>query len=420
MKHLCLFEDDQTDHLRPLIQTRSPYQLRVGARSLLYRMGIYFPQAHFILHTRKHLASFLRQQTSHLVNEVPAGTGVLFVNGRIVTLSNSLRDRLQQAARQGEPDCLFFQGDDLIAAWISQGNDELVKSDIVEASLFGDTKVEEVEGAELICRLWHILDRLHPALLDDLEYMLQSNPRTNSDDQTVSPHATFLNPSDIYLAPGVRIRAGAILDAHTGPIVLDRGAEIMEHSIVRGPVYIGPGSTLKARSEIEGSGVGPVCKVAGEVMDVVFQSYSNKAHQGFMGHSYLGSWCNMGAGSISSNLRNDYGGVSLYNEYLEAFEDTNRQFLGLFMADHSKCGIQSMFNTGSVIGVFCNLYGSGFIPRYVPSFSWGNADGDFELYRIQKALEVARRVMGRRRLELSDEEAELLTRIYNERHAHTR
>lgn len=414
---ICLFEDDQIDGLYPLIHTRGVYQLRVGALSTQTRLPFFFPGEQLFLHVRNHLGEFMGRQTNLPVNRLPEDQGTLFVNGRMVTASEALLDRLNGAMEPGEPDRLFLQGDELIAAWIRNPGEDLVQNGLITASTFGGTPIEEVEGAMLLNRLWHIIDYLHPALLYDLETMIRIRPETETQETFVSPHATLLNPSDIYISRGVRIRAGALLDASNGPIVLERNAEIMEQSIVRGPLYLGEGSTLKARSEIEGSGIGPVCKVAGEVMDVVFQSYSNKAHQGFLGHSYLGSWCNMGAGSISSNLRNDYAMASLYNERVGVFEESHRQFLGVFMADHSKCGINSMFNTGSVIGVFCNIYGSGFIPRYVPSFSWGGPDDGFVPYRIEKALEVARRVFARRRLELSEEEALLLTRIYEEKPA---
>lgn len=415
--HICLFEDEHILDLKPLVHTRCVYQVRIGAKSFLERVRLYFPQATWWLHARKRLEQIVHLQTNLPVNQVPANEGVLFLNGRLIMCEPMLVERLSRAVSSNEDSRLFWQNEHLVAVWVRSGASQVIDNHLISPPSFPFALEEQVEGAVFYDRLWHVLDQLHATLLVDLEEMLRTGFSSGQIEGSISPHARLLNSSEIRVASTARIRAGAILDAHNGPIVLDEGAEVMEQSIVRGPLYIGKGSTIKARSEIEGSSIGPVCKVAGEVMDVVFQSYSNKAHQGFLGHSYLGSWCNLGAGTISSNLRNDYGKVTLYNEHRDCFEETHRQFLGLFMADHSKLGINSMCNTGSVIGVSCNIYGGDFVPRHVPSFSWGSPETGFEPYRIRKALEVARRVMGRRRLELSDDEATLLTQIYNEIHA---
>jgi UDP-N-acetylglucosamine diphosphorylase/glucosamine-1-phosphate N-acetyltransferase len=355
MIHLCLFEDNYVQGLSPLVQMRAAYQLRTGAQTLLERVKRIVPDSVLHLHARGYLADFVASQTGLPVNDLPANTGVLFLNGRIATLSEYLVDTLEAIARSGGPTRIFTQDDVLVAAWVPEASSALVQNDALNQGAFEGAIEETVEDAVFISRLWHLIDNLHPTLLSDLEDMLRKAPsQSHQNEAYISPHATFLNASSIHLAPGSRVRAGAILDAHNGPVFLERDAEIMEQAIVRGPIYIGRGSTIKAHTEIEGSAIGPVCKIAGEVMDVIFHSYSNKAHTGFLGHSYLSTWCNLGAGTISSNLRNDYDKISLYSEMLEQYEPTNRQFLGMFLADHSKCGINTMVNTGTVAGVFCS------------------------------------------------------------------
>jgi UDP-N-acetylglucosamine diphosphorylase/glucosamine-1-phosphate N-acetyltransferase len=202
-----------------------------------------------------------------------------------------------------------------------------------------------------------------------------------------------------------------MLNAEDGPVYIDRDAIVMENAVVRGPAYIGPHAQVKMGGTLEAAAIGPWCKVGGEVHHAILHSYSAKAHAGFLGHSYLGRWCNIGADTNNSNLKNDYGSVSLYDPVTRDFEDTGLQFLGLVMGDHSKCGINSMFNTGTVVGVFCNVYGSGFPPRYIPSFAWGSPEGFVE-YRLEKALRVAEAVMARRDVALTDADRELLTYVF--------
>jgi UDP-N-acetylglucosamine diphosphorylase/glucosamine-1-phosphate N-acetyltransferase len=176
-------------------------------------------------------------------------------------------------------------------------------------------------------------------------------------------------------------------------------------------VYIGKGSLVKVAAQVtHGTSVGPVCKVGGEVEATIFQGYSNKQHDGFMGHSYIGEWCNFGAGTITSDLKNNYGTVSMWAN--GEYRDTGSLFLGLFMAAHSKVAINSVFNAGTVVGVGCNLFGVGFPPKYIPSYSWGGAQGLSE-HRIADALTTAERVMARRNMVLSENERKMLEHVFH-------
>ncbi len=195
-----------------------------------------------------------------------------------------------------------------------------------------------------------------------------------------------------------------------GPVWVGAGAEVGENAVLRGPVYLGPKAVVKPAARIDESALGYWAKVGGEVHGSVVHSLSSKGHDGYLGNSYLGRWCNLGADTNTSNLKNDYGEVTLWDAEAGAFVDSGRQFAGLFMGDHSKCSINTMFNTGTVVGVFCNLFGAGFPPRHVPSFSWGGADG-LAPYRTEKAFRVAEAVMARRDRSLTEAERAVLAGI---------
>ncbi len=221
----------------------------------------------------------------------------------------------------------------------------------------------------------------------------------------------LLGSRKVFLEEGASVEC-ATLNTRNGPIYIGRGAEIMEGSLVRGPFALGEGSTLKLGVKIYGpTSIGPQCKVGGEVNNSVFFGYSNKAHGGFLGNSVIGEWCNIGADSNNSNLKNNYSTVRVWNYRKESFISSGLIFCGLIMADHSKCGINTMFNTGTVVGVNANVFGSGFPRNFIPSFSWGGAHG-FSTYQLNKALEVAAEVMIRREVQLSDLDSHILSEVF--------
>jgi UDP-N-acetylglucosamine diphosphorylase/glucosamine-1-phosphate N-acetyltransferase len=217
----------------------------------------------------------------------------------------------------------------------------------------------------------------------------------------------------IFLEEGASVEA-AILNSTTGPIYIGKEASILEGSVVRGGLALCEHSQLKLSAKIYGpTTIGPHSKVGGEVSNCVIQGFSNKGHDGFMGNSVLGEWCNIGADTNTSNLKNNYDQVRLWSYPKGGFEKTGLQFCGLIMGDHSKCGINTMFNTGTVVGVSANIFGAGFPRNYIPSFTWGGPSGMTE-YRFEKAMETAERVMSRRNIELDDIERGILQHIFDE------
>lgn len=216
----------------------------------------------------------------------------------------------------------------------------------------------------------------------------------------------------VYATGAVEVR-GAILNSETGPIFLEEGSEIMEGAVVRGPLAMCNGAALKMGAKVYGATtLGPHCKAGGELNNVVMQGYSNKGHDGFLGNSVIGTWCNLGADTNASNLKNNYSLVRAYSYAENHPVDTGSQFCGLIMGDHAKTGINTMLNTGTVVGFSANVFGADFPPKHIPSFSWGGASG-FSRFDLQKALEVARRMMQRRNMPLTEIDEEIFSYLHS-------
>jgi UDP-N-acetylglucosamine diphosphorylase/glucosamine-1-phosphate N-acetyltransferase len=229
----------------------------------------------------------------------------------------------------------------------------------------------------------------------------------------ISATNTVMAPEKVFLEEGAIVEC-AVLNGSSGPIYIAKDAEIMEGSLVRGPFSLGEHSQLKLGAKIYGpTTIGPHCKVGGEVNNCVIFGYSNKAHDGFIGNSVIGEWCNLGADTNTSNLKNNYAEVKLWNYPAEKYLKTGMQFCGTIMGDHSKCGINTMFNTGTVIGVSANIFGAGYPRNFIPDFSWGGAQG-FETFSIAKSFEVAKIVFSRRGLVFDEIEQDILVYVFNE------
>ncbi len=261
----------------------------------------------------------------------------------------------------------------------------------------------------LINQVWDIFQKNGSQI--KLDFHLLTHGRTSA---PIDDHHTILyGEENIFLEEGASVKA-AVLNAETGPIYLGKNSRVEEGAIVRGSFALGEGSTVSIGSKLRGDiTVGPYSKVGGEVSNAVIFGYSNKGHDGFLGNSVIGEWCNIGADTNTSNLKNNYDNIKLWNHEQKKFIDTGHQFCGLMMGDHSKCGINTMFNSGTVVDVSANIFGAGFPRNYIPSFSWGGPGG-LSIYQIEKALETAARVMKRRGIELNDIETEILTYLFDQ------
>lgn len=298
-------------------------------------------------------------------------------------------------------------------------NEALIKGDVIVAmrvpAVEQDNKdedsAEEIKEINTdndflkISNTWNIFERNGRALEDDFR-MITANRKS----MPISSTNKVLG-KDIFLEEGARVEC-AILNAETGPIYIGKNAEVMEGAMIRGPFSLGEHSVVKMGAKIYGATtIGPHCKVGGELNNCVFFGYSNKAHDGFMGQSVIGEWCNIGADTNTSNLKNNYDEVKLWNFADQTFVETGLQFVGLILGDHSKCGINTMFNTGTVVGVGSNIFGPGFQRNYIPGFLWGGTAG-FRPYEFNKFLKTARRVYERRSVELTSVDEEILYNVY--------
>lgn len=413
---VCIFEDGEVRHLLPLVRTRPVFDLRAGRRTLLERLRDTLDVPTPALRVRPDLAAVARREHPGLpVNERPEDE-LLLVNGRLAPEDEAAAERLRAAASELD-EGLVLQGETLLAARLSADR-ALPNGRLLSPGDWSGLPVRRVEGFRTVDRLWDLIDLLPELLEEDLDvHLTEHGPRVDEAHVTGSGGAVVA-PGRIHCHPSVTVKPGVILNAENGPIVIDREAILMERAVLRGPLYVGPKSQVKIGARLEGSALGIYCKAGGEIEHSVMHAYANKAHEGFLGHSYISPWCNLAADTNTSNLKNDYGEISAYDVAEGDFVRTGHQFLGLFMADHSRCGINTMFNTGTVVGVFCNIFGVDYPPRFVPSFSWGDStdERDFAPYRIDKALEVAERVMARRDVTMSEEDARLLRRIYEETH----
>jgi len=255
---------------------------------------------------------------------------------------------------------------------------------------------------------WDIFSLNDKAIRLDFDLLTEGR-----ESEPIPDNVKCIGKENIFIEEGAKVNF-AILNASTGPIYIGKDAEIMEGSVVRGPLAMCEKSVLKLATKIYGATtLGPYCKVGGEVNNSVLFGYSNKGHDGFLGNSVLGEWCNLGADTNNSNLKNNYAEVKLWSYEKGGFAKTGLQFCGLMMGDHSKSGINTMFNTGTVVGVSANIFGGNFPRNFVPSFSWGGSAG-FTEYKMNKVKEVANVVMQRRNLEYNDQEQKILQYVFEE------
>ena len=289
--------------------------------------------------------------------------------------------------------------DDAVIAFFTNDSQEEVDFDQYEI-------IEFTDDCLTVEHTWDIFAKNDASIRED--FALLTEDRTS---QRISKTVNVISPENIFVEEGAKMEF-VTLNASTGPIYIGKNAEIMEGSVIRGPFALCEEAQVKLATKVYGATtVGPHCRIGGEINNSVLFGYSNKGHDGFLGNSVLGEWCNIGADSNNSNMKNNYEVVKLWSFETESFAKTGLQFCGLMMGDHSKCGINTMFNTGTVVGVNANIFGSGFPRNFVPSFSWGGASG-FVTYQTHKAFEVAKIAMNRRHVEFTDQDKSILEHVF--------
>ena len=401
--NIIISEDDGWKNLQPLTLTRPLWELRCGITTLGEKIQALFPGKDIGYACRTSLAPLIQERHPKSTVNKTLTSETLFLSGRVIFLDSEELAGFQE-------DTALSASEHLVGFYFQNPAEyaELQSVDKVELA-FKELPRREVK-AEIIQYPWDLLERTYQQIALDIRSikgLTQANPGELSKTgvHIISAEGVFLG-EDVSLAPGV------VLDASQGPIYLGVGVKVMPNAVIIGPSVVGTNSLIKIGAKIyPGTSIGPVCKVGGEVESSIFHAYSNKQHEGFLGHAYIGEWCNIGAGTENSDLKNNYTPVKV--RIGDNVIDSGKLFVGLFMGDHSKTGINTTFNTGTTIGVASMAFGSGFQPKYIPSFHWSDG-GKLLPASFQKSMETARTVMARRNRELSEEEINLLYMIHQE------
>jgi UDP-N-acetylglucosamine diphosphorylase/glucosamine-1-phosphate N-acetyltransferase len=387
MNYILFDESNVRTSLLPLTFMRPVADIRIG-----------------ILTIREKWEKRLKTKTSTLSDNYLTKKFPIVKEDNNILINGSVcpNDELIHLVRNLKPNQTIISQDTIIALHVTAE----------ELDSLGDQTSEGIEELEVheqplkINHTWEIFSKNEIALLEDFAFL--TSDRTS---QKLSKTNTVLGEGQIFLEKGAKVEC-AVLNVKNGPIYIGKDAEIMEGSLIRGPFALCDHAQIKMAAKIYGpTTVGPFCRVGGEVNNSVLFGYSNKAHDGFLGHSVIAEWCNVGADTNTSNLKNTYDTIRLWSYGKQTFINTHLQFCGLIMGDHSKCGINTMFNTGTVVGVNANIFGPGFQRNFIPSFTWGGTTGHTN-YNLDKAIEVAEAVYKRRRMEFTEADQELLSDVF--------
>jgi len=398
---IVIFDDHKISNFYPLTFTRIIGDLRCGILKNRQRILAYLNAEDFVYVMNESLVDlYVEKHPDWQINIVSEGE-TLFVNSRLKVTQQIIEEIINLKENQ------FIRCDkDIVAMRI---NSTKSHKTVFESILAIASSLSEVSANnclwENVCDIISNNDKQIVADYEDFFY-----EKDNSIDTEMG--VSVINPYSVWIGEGVEIKPGVILDATDGPIIIDEEAKIMHNAVIVGPAYIGKKSVIKIGAKIyEGTSIGPVCKVGGEVEESIIHGYSNKQHDGFLGHSYLGEWVNLGADTNNSDLKNNYKTVKMYNYAQKKKIDSKSQFIGCVIGDHSKTGIAVSINTGTVIGMGCNLYGSKLFKDFVEDFSWGEA-GSTNKYILEKLLETMDSVKNRRNLKLLKSESNLYKKVF--------
>lgn len=386
--NIIFFETNRKEFL-PLTYTKPISKLRFGILTVEEKWMHYFYKANIDCNI-SYITEFYLSKKFPLLEEDEN----YYINSRYCP-NQFLFDFIVENLNNNEA---IYEGEDLIAAKSSSSEFKAANFHIKDYNpSFNRLKLEKITD---------LFTKNDQAIKEDFHLI------TSGRNSQEIPSTNTIIGDDIFIEQGAKVEA-AILNSTTGPIYIGKEAEVMEGSVVRGPLALCKGATLKLATKIYGATtIGPHSKVGGEVTNSNIQGFSNKGHDGFLGNSILGEWCNLGADTNNSNLKNNYGEVKIWNYSHNDYSKTGLQFCGLIMGDHSKCGINTMFNTGTVVGVNANIFGGGFPSKFIPSYTWGGIDSS-TTYDLEKAFDVAAKVMERRGVELTSDDKEILTAVFD-------
>jgi len=381
--NLILFDEPAIRiNLLPFTFTRPVGDIRIGVVTIREKWEKYFQTS----------ASFLTESYLQKKYPVKTGTDNWLINGGLCP-----DEKLVKVIEALKPGQTLTQGTIVLAA----------KRNNIETPA-KENSIEYTDTITFIDQPWKIFQYNAAQIKSDYTLITKGRKSAGIQDK----HTIIYGENNLFVEEGADIKA-AVFNAENGPIYIGKNTVVQEGALIKGSFALCEGSTVHMGAKIKGdSTVGPYCKVGGEISNSILFGYSNKGHDGFLGNSILGEWCNLGADTNTSNLKNNYDNVKLWSYAKRGFVNTGQQFCGLLMGDHSKCGINTMFNTGTVVGVSANVFGDGYPRNFIPSFSWGGAAG-FIPYQLNKVFETAERVMSRRHIELTETDKEILKHIFN-------
>ena len=395
---ICFFEDEKNVNFQPLTLTRPVDDLRVGIYTIrqkwLHSLGL------------NRYSRVLREGLSGVFkrNEIDPDKPVLWINSRFLP-SNELISEINGLESGVQ---IEFKGSTAAALIPADRSIEMFSVNRFESDSLNVKNLSESIHLE---NVWDLLTLNSFEISKDLPLTGLRSVKESGNTE----YPGILHPRNTYVGENVEIEPGSHIFAEEGPVILLKGAKIEAGSILKGPVVIGAGATVKMGARIyNATSIGPVCKVGGEISNCIFHSYSNKAHDGFAGNSIFGQWVNLGADTNTSNLKNNYSAVRMTNWETGKEQDTEQQFLGTVMGDHSKTAINTMLNTGTICGVSSNIFMNGFPPKYIPSFSWVGSP-QFGQYDYEKAIDAMKAMMKRRAVSISPEYEAMMYKIYKDR-----
>jgi UDP-N-acetylglucosamine diphosphorylase/glucosamine-1-phosphate N-acetyltransferase len=405
---LCIFEDTSFVNLEPLIFSRPVFNLVCGMNTLKEKILRAYPKINYSLLCRDYIAPVLKLQNPNIDINYIKDNECLFINGSVIAPANI--NKIFPFKFDGNK--VFKNEDKVIAAYLSGKLLEKIKENLnspLSPELFDGIYVEHIE-IKFVSYLWDLINSNGEEIKNDFNFFstkLKGAKITGK----VSQGAFLVGRKNIIINEGAEIKPGAVIDSSKGPVLIGKNAIVSYNAVIEGPAYIGENSQIKNGANIHDNvSICSMCKIGGEVEDSIFLPFANKQHDGFIGHSYIGSWVNLGAGTNCSNLKNNYGNVKTFAN--GKLLNSSSQFLGLFMGDHSKSAINTMFNTGTNVGFSSNVFGAGFPKKFIPSFSWGGS-GSLNTYQLEKAMDVAKKVMLRRNMQMTPEEENLFIHIFN-------
>lgn len=393
----CFFEDDKSPCFKPLTLTRPVDDLRTGILTLGEKWRLSLEDATWSRCIREELRNIFYN------DKIDTNVPCYWINSRSLP-----GEELINAIKELETGT-FLSADETVVAAKVDGQNALEWQNDGKPE-FGKLKSAGSVEARLVNYLWDLL-RMNE---DEIAADLQRLNYPASSNINISTHAILENEDNIFIGNGAKVEAGAIIMAQNGPVYIGVNAKISAGAIIEGPAAICEKSIIKSGAKIHANTtIGPVCKAAGDISNSIIHSYSNKAHDGYLGNSIIGQWCNLGADTNISNLKNNYGNIRIIDWNSQKIQETGQQFLGLFMADHSKTAIGTRINSGTVCGVSANIFFNDFPPKYIPSFSWLSLN-EIKTYDFAKAIETMKNVMARRDVKLTDDYEKLMNLIFQQ------